>query len=115
MESETKEIALNGAITEAQLLLEELRGEAEGWRQRNLITDSQLERQERAVSRLEAVAAAWEAQLAVIADLDRLDVQVRKLTARILEEAVPEEREQRQGKAKDRASNGITVNYRRAG
>jgi hypothetical protein len=38
-----KELALNGAITEALLLLDEIREEAEGWRRRNLIHDSQIE------------------------------------------------------------------------
>jgi len=80
-------LAAQCVVTEMTLYLEVLKEEADGWRRRNLILDSQIQRQEAAIARMEAIAAAWEAELAVITDLDWLDVQVRKLTGKILQEA----------------------------
>jgi len=84
MADDIKELALNGAVTEALCLVEELKVEAEGWRRRNLIADSLMERQERVIARLEAIAAAWEGQLAILTDLDRIDVKLRRLNLRVL-------------------------------
>ena len=82
----TATLAAQCIVAEMALYLEILKEEADGWRRRNLIHDSQNERQDTAIRRLEAVAAGWEAQLSVIADLDRLDVQVKKLNVAILKE-----------------------------
>ena len=84
----TATLAAQCIVAEMTLYLEILKAEADGARRRNLIHDSQIERQETAIRRLEAVAARWEAQLAVITDLDRLDIQVKKLNAAILQEEV---------------------------
>lgn len=108
----TATLAANCMVTELAAYLDELKAEAEGWRRRNLIVDSQAEREEQAIRRLEALAAAWEAQLATISGLDRLDMQLKKLNAAILKEAVPKKTEGSQEPTEDRA-DGITVNLRR--
>jgi hypothetical protein len=44
MKEETRELALNGTMTDALLLVEQLKEEVEGARRRNLITDELKER-----------------------------------------------------------------------
>jgi hypothetical protein len=86
-QARTAAVAANLMVTELAVYLDELKEAADGWRRRNLIVDSLMERQEQVIRRLEAVAAAWEAQLTIITDLDRIDMQVKKLTGRMLQEA----------------------------
>jgi DNA repair photolyase len=62
----------------------------EGWFRREGIDDHLTERKEKALRRLEAVAAAWEAQLSTIMDLDRLNLDIGRLNVAILKEAARE-------------------------
>jgi ABC-type phosphate transport system auxiliary subunit len=84
-----RELALSAASAEALTPVEELQKEAEGCRRRILIIDSQIEALREVTKRLEVVAAIWAGQLSTIVNLDRLDIDLKRLNARILEEGMP--------------------------
>jgi len=110
----TVTLRANSMVTELACLIEVQKEEVEGARRRNLILDSQIDAIKEERKRLEAVTATLQAQSAILTDLDHLQIQVTKLTAAILEDAAPETtkaRNEATEQPRDRASDGITVNY----
>jgi hypothetical protein len=85
-----RELAVELALTDAGIILEELRNQLDGHQQRLRIMNSQIEHLWKLIARLEAIAEAWEYQVRRVADISHFDLQLQKLTARLLGDALPE-------------------------
>ncbi len=74
---------------DVQLVLEELKDQVQGHRQRNSILDSQIEHLHGLIARFEAIAEVWEHQVKRVCDISHFEIELDKLTAKILREAAP--------------------------
>ncbi len=79
----TAAVAATCTLTDAEIILADLADKAR-------VIDSQIEHFHGLIARFEAIAEAWEYQVRRVADISHFDMELRKLTARILQKAVPE-------------------------
>jgi hypothetical protein len=76
----TAAVAATCCLTDSQILLADLTDKSR-------IVDSQIEHLHGLIARFEAIAEAWSIQVKRVADISHFDVELQKLTARILNEA----------------------------
>lgn len=84
----TKELALDNALTQTILILDDLKKQAEGWRRRNLIVESQIEELKQITAKLNAMMELYEHILQRMPDSAHFERQL----ANLIEAAMKPER-----------------------